>query len=271
MNARGDDGAPMATTGGGLPPGPSARASVPWSLRRTILGVTLTVVPWLIFNLSLAAVSGSISGAPRVTLSRQADIATGIAVFILSGLLEALFLIAPLVIAWRTRRPGARWSDRLGWLGLRQTALVPALAVAVIGFGIALAGSALYSWVVTTLHLPLQTNTDALLAQGRSQPFTTLGLLLAAAIFAPICEEIFFRGFAFAGLLKGMPLWPAMLISSAIFAIAHTSLGSLIPLFIIGIILAWARWRTDSLWPGVAIHMANNTLAMATLIPLLFK
>jgi CAAX protease family protein len=275
MRDQRDDVAPEA---GASPEGADVVAArtdgqqpVPWSLRQTILGVLITVVPWLILSLGSVALTRSNAAPSHAPVSRQADIAMGVVVFIISTLLEAIFLIVPLFVVLRLRVQGVRWRARLGWLGLRRTALGPAVVVFVVGLGVALAGSALYSWVVTTLHLPLQTNTDALLAQGRSQPFTTLGLLVAAALAAPICEEIFFRGFAFAGLLKGMSLAPAILLSSAVFAVAHADLGSLVPLFIIGLPLAWARWRTDSLWPSVAIHMANNTLAAVTLIPLLFK
>jgi membrane protease YdiL (CAAX protease family) len=250
---------------------PEAHQPVPWSLRQTIVGILLTLVPWLILSLGSVALTGQTTATGRPPVSRQLDIIMGIAVFVISALLEAIFLVAPLIVVLRLRIPGARWRERLGWLGLRRTAPGSALMVIVVGLGAALVGSVLYSWVVTTLHLPLQTNTDALLTQGRSQPFTTLGLLAAAALVAPICEEIFFRGFAFAGLLKGMSLLPAVLLSSAVFAVAHADLGSLVPLFIIGLVLAWARWRTDSLWPGVIIHMANNTLAAVTIIPLLFK
>lgn len=244
---------------------------VPWSLRQTIVGTLLTLIPWLVFSLGSVALTGSTATTSHTVIPRQLDIIMGIAVFIISALLEAIFLVAPLSIILRLRAPGASWRERLGWLGLRRTALRPALVAIIAGLSVAIAGSALYSWVITILRLPLQTNTDALLAQGRTQPFTTLGLLAAAALVAPVCEEIFFRGFAFAGLLKGMSLLPAILLSSAVFAVAHADLGSLVPLFIIGLPLAWARWRTNSLWPGIAIHMANNTLAAVTLIPLIFK
>lgn len=250
---------------------PKTHQPVPWSLRQTIVGVLLTLVPWLVFSLGSTALTGSTTATSHAPVPRQLDIIMGVAVFIISALLEGIFLVAPLIVVRRLRVPGAHWRDRLGWLGLRRTALGPALVVIVVGLIVALAGSVLYSWLVTTLHLPLQTNTDTLLAQGRTQPFTTLGLLAAAALVAPICEEIFFRGFTFAGLLKGMSLLPAVFLSSAVFAVAHADLGSLVPLFIIGLVLAWARWRTDSLWPGIVIHMANNTLAAVTIIPLIFK
>jgi membrane protease YdiL (CAAX protease family) len=247
------------------------RLTVPWTLRQTIAGLLLTLVPWLVFSLGADALTLSSANTTYPTISRQVDIITGILVFVLSTLLEAIFLVAPLAIVRRQQVLGASWRERLGWLGLRRTAVGPAAITVVVGAAIGIGGSALYSLLISVLNLPLQTNSDALLQQGRAQPFTTLGLLATAALTAPICEEIFFRGFAFPGLLKGMSLIPAMLVTSVIFAVAHTDVGSLVPLFIIGVVLAWARWRSDSLWPSVIIHTINNTLAAVALIPLLFK
>jgi len=155
------------------------------------------------------------------------------------------------------RAPGAarrRW--RMLWL---------TLALAAAG----LAASALYSYIITLTHAPIATNSDALAQQAQTAPLTVLGSLLAAVLVAPICEEVFFRAFLFRGLLRGMPLWPAILLSSLLFALAHADLGSFIPLFIIGIALAYARWRARSLWPSVAIHALNNLVAGLLLAPIL--
>ncbi|HEX9036241.1 MAG TPA: type II CAAX endopeptidase family protein [Ktedonobacterales bacterium] len=243
----------------------------PWSVRQSAAGVLLTLVPWLIFSLgsaALASPTSSTSGA-RVPLAR--DIAMGVAIFLVSALLEAIFLIAPLYIAARASGRGMSWRERLAALGLRRGRPGVTLGIVVGGVIVAFAASALYSWIVTALRLPLQTNSDQVLALGRTEPFTALGLLAAAALVAPICEEIFFRGFAFAGLLNGLSVGAAAILSAGLFAVAHTDLGSLIPLFLIGLVLAWARWRADSLWPAILIHMAYNTLAAVTIIPLLFK
>jgi membrane protease YdiL (CAAX protease family) len=97
-------------------------------------------------------------------------------------------------------------------------------------------------------------------------PFTVLGALIGAVFIAPFCEEIFFRGFLFAGLLRGMTVLWAMLLSTALFTIVHTDLGSAVPLFAIGLMLAVIRWRTGSIWPGMALHMLNNAIASVLVI-----
>ncbi|HEX8982565.1 MAG TPA: type II CAAX endopeptidase family protein [Ktedonobacterales bacterium] len=242
----------------------------PWTTRQMIVGALATLIPWIAFNLTVNAMFGSTKTSSAPT-PPALDIAAGVAVFIFAALLEAIFLIAPLAIINSRRLPRARFRERLRWLGFRATPLAPALLTIIVATAIGLGGSLLYSQAISYFHWPIQTNSDTLLLEGKAAPFTTVGLLASAAIVAPFCEEIFFRGLVFVGLLKRMPLWSAALISAIVFGIAHVDLGSLAPLIIIGLALAWVRWRTDSIWPGIFVHAINNTVAALVLLPLLFK
>jgi membrane protease YdiL (CAAX protease family) len=56
-----------------------------------------------------------------------------------------------------------------------------------------------------------------------------------------------------------------MLLSSAIFAIAHLDLASLIPTFILGNLLAYLYQRTNSVWPGVIVHTMVNTFGLLSI------
>ncbi len=101
--------------------------------------------------------------------------------------------------------------------------------------------------------------------------------LVAATVFvcvlAPIAEEFFFRGFIFGGLRRlrivvaGRYLgpWVAAVITGILFGIAHTGSASsqyLIPLGMLGFTLCLLRWRTRSLYPCMALHSINNSLAL---------
>ena len=101
--------------------------------------------------------------------------------------------------------------------------------------------------------------------------------LVAASLFvcavAPICEEFFFRGFVF-GALRNIPLrvgrvelgpWIAAVLTGILFGLAHTGSASsqyLVPLGFLGFVLCLVRWRTRSLYPCMALHSANNALAL---------
>jgi membrane protease YdiL (CAAX protease family) len=251
-------------------PTPREVTPTPWTLRQMIIGAAATLIPWLAFSLGSTYLIGASTATPKPS-STAMDAASGVVVFIISGLLEAIFLIAPLAIVFSRRLPVAPVRERLRWLGFRATPLAPAVVLVVVGLAIGLGGSLLYSQLVAYFHLPLQTNSDTLLREGQAAPLTTLGILAAAALVAPFCEEVFFRSFVFIGLLKRMPLWPSVALSAVIFGVAHADLGSLIPLIIIGAVLAWVRWRSDSIWPGMVIHAANNAAAALVLLPYLLK
>ena len=90
---------------------------------------------------------------------------------------------------------------------------------------------------------------------------------------APICEEFFFRGFLFGTLRKmrvmvagrDLSVFIAAVITGILFGLVHTGSASsqfLIPLGFLGFMLCMVRWRTGSLYPCMALHSANNALAL---------
>ncbi|HSI80296.1 MAG TPA: CPBP family intramembrane glutamic endopeptidase [Solirubrobacterales bacterium] len=96
------------------------------------------------------------------------------------------------------------------------------------------------------------------------------GFLIIVA--ASVTEEVFFRGFVFAGLRSRMPFVVAASISAVIWALLHFnpdnpagSWGVVVQLTVLGIALAWVYERTGSIWPSIGIHAVNNALAFAIL------
>ena len=93
---------------------------------------------------------------------------------------------------------------------------------------------------------------------------TPVWFFIVGVILAPLVEEIFFRGFLFQGFRARYGWLPGLLISSAIFAVAHLDPASLIPTFILGCLLAYLYQRSNSVWPGVILHMAINTFGLVS-------
>ena len=91
----------------------------------------------------------------------------------------------------------------------------------------------------------------------------------ALAVWTPITEEIFFRGFIFTGLVSRLGIWGAMGASALIFSSFHLdpeNLGVLVPIFVTGLLLAGLYWLTGSLWPSIVAHAGQNAAALATAI-----
>jgi len=88
-------------------------------------------------------------------------------------------------------------------------------------------------------------------------------VVLAVVILAPIAEEVFFRGVVFnAWLREGGRRW-AFMGSSALFALIHLSLVALVPIFLLGLALAWVYQRTGNLLAPISMHLTVNGISVA--------
>ena len=53
--------------------------------------------------------------------------------------------------------------------------------------------------------------------------------------------------------------------SAALFALAHVSPATVLPIFVAGALFAWAYRRTRSIWIPVSAHAAQNLLAVVAI------
>jgi membrane protease YdiL (CAAX protease family) len=94
--------------------------------------------------------------------------------------------------------------------------------------------------------------------------------ILAAAFLSPIWEEILFRGFFLNRLDESLRFWKSNLISAFLFMLAHAPYwvskngfsGAVIKdmanVFLLGCLFGWVMKKTNSLWPAIGAHIANN-------------
>ena len=81
-------------------------------------------------------------------------------------------------------------------------------------------------------------------------------------LLAPLAEELVFRGAILRSLLKwNSRPWVAILISAVLFSAAHMNPAQIPHTLLIGLLLGWMYYRTDSIVPGVVFHWVNNTVA----------
>ena len=97
---------------------------------------------------------------------------------------------------------------------------------------------------------------------GGAQAAVGLALIIfGICLFGPLCEELYFRGILYGALRRFGPLL-ATLGSSLLFAVVHFTPAAIPVLMVIGIALALLYELTGSLWPPIAFHVLNNSLAM---------
>lgn len=81
-------------------------------------------------------------------------------------------------------------------------------------------------------------------------------------LLVPLAEELVFRGAILRSLLKwNSRPWVAILISAVLFSAAHMNPAQIPHTLLIGLLLGWLYYRTDSIVPGVVFHWVNNTVA----------
>jgi len=95
-----------------------------------------------------------------------------------------------------------------------------------------------------------------------------LGAAALTTVVAPICEEFLFRGFIFTALRNWSGPWVAAVLTGVLFGAVHAQsapVALLVPLGALGFGLCILYWRTGSLYPCIAAHCINNSLAFGTL------
>jgi membrane protease YdiL (CAAX protease family) len=210
--------------------------AVPWTVRDVWVGL-------VIFGLWLVAFIVSIP----VTQSLELEINLGLAVSV-----GELLLLLP--VWWLTVR-----KYQVGWktLGLRSFNW----GMIRLGCGLMLLSFAfnlIYGLLLALFDLRIQIDLAPILAE-LSSPWL---LLFGGTVIAPIVEEIFFRGFIFAGLRQQYGWQRAALISSALFALLHLTPTAILPILILGYIFAYLYHRSGSIWPAILMHMLTNSLAL---------
>ena len=86
--------------------------------------------------------------------------------------------------------------------------------------------------------------------------------VVAVSVIAPLAEETLFRGFIYGWLRGRVPLAMAVAISALVFAAAHAELALLVPIFVLGCLLALVYERSGSLVPGAIVHAIFNLIGV---------
>lgn len=213
--------------------------AIPWT-PRDVAGGLVGFVLWIILFMGVGLIGA------------QLQLPLDLGILVVFG--EAVLLLP--VWYFTLHKYGVTWAN----LGLRpfQFRMIP------LGFGLMVA-----SMVFNLAYISLLSYFDSSFQQiqpeiahlfdGTSFP---LVLLFGGAIVAPFVEEIFFRGFVFAGLRRKWGFPKAALASAGLFALAHVAPTTILPIFILGLIFAFLYQTSGSIWPAILMHLLTNTIAL---------
>jgi membrane protease YdiL (CAAX protease family) len=144
-------------------------------------------------------------------------------------------------------------------LGLRGARIWSSIGLVLLGYGAFVVLAAAWTsalGITDRENVPVELGT-------RDSTAALVGAALLVCVVAPICEELFFRGYLFAALRRrGLVL--AALVTGLAFGGAHVAsapIGFIVPLGVLGVILCLLYERTGSLYPCMGLHALNNSIA----------
>lgn len=101
--------------------------------------------------------------------------------------------------------------------------------------------------------------------------FELLVAFITLVVFAPVAEELLFRGYLLGKLRRYMPAVVAGIVSALVFGAMHLP-GSdglqwavAADTFALGLVLATLRLYTGAIWAGVLLHAIKNSIAFYVL------
>jgi len=167
-------------------------------------------------------------------------------------ILVQLTYLLPLIVIFTYRRVNPK---ALGFGSFKLDTLAIGCGMLIVSYMIIL----VHNLVLTQLGVGTQGEEILNLFGTLESPFW---FIVVGVIFAPIVEELFFRGFLFQGFRQKYGWGKGILFSSAVFAVAHLDPVAIIPTFILGSLLAYMYHRTNSVWPGVILHILINGMGL---------
>jgi membrane protease YdiL (CAAX protease family) len=188
-----------------------------------------------------------------------------------------IWIVVPLVAAWRTKDPGRVGFQRLSWRALVQTTSVN--LVVVLG--------------ILLLFEPWSHTYQKLLALvlSATSPDTTFAWLLrfprlpalgTMAVYSGLVtlfgEELFFRGWLLQVFQKRLGATRAVVLQALAFVLPNLLVAFALPALqgalyalvytwlAVGLVGGWAAWRTKSIWPSlISATLCNLVLVVLVL------
>lgn len=212
----------------------------------------------LLTGLGVAIVAGAVVGGVAVATGGAAKHLPGWVNLVATFIQDIALVGSAVLFASMRLRP------RPGQFGLRR----PFSAWEAVGM-VVLGAVAFYMFTLAwTQALGLHQRDQVLNNLGGTGVASTIAKGVLVAIVAPIAEELFFRGFFFTALRTWCGPWVAAVLTGLVFGGIHAAgspVGFLVPLAFFGFVLCLVRWRTGSLYPCMALHALNNSIAFGLL------
>lgn len=112
--------------------------------------------------------------------------------------------------------------------------------------------------LLNPLPMASSSSTSQLIPPGKPDVFALALACVGPCMTAPVFEEVLYRGFLLPALSRFLPLAPALLVQSAMFALHHLSARGFLPLTILGFVWSLLYVASGNLVVPMLVHAMWN-------------
>jgi uncharacterized protein len=227
------------------PQQPVLAENPPWGGWDVLQIAVLTIVSIMVFLVAIAA------AAQRLLYPRLAFVEVlKYPLVSVAAQLFAYILVLGFMVSVAKRRPGHDFWSEVRW---KWPSSWSAYLLAGVLLSIGLQGLAHF------LPMPRELPIDRFF-QTKEQAWV---LAIFGMTFAPLLEELFFRGFLYPVLVRRLGVGVAVVLTAASFGLIHApqlgrAWGPVLVIFLVGLTLTITRALTKSVAPGFLMHVAYN-------------
>ncbi|MDD3718269.1 MAG: CPBP family intramembrane metalloprotease [Actinomycetota bacterium] len=221
-----------------------ARAAVPWKLWPALAFLPLPFI---------------LNGLMTYMMRQGDEISVGAAQLLVSLLLYSSTLAFAFIAV-------SRYGNALAELGVHAGNLPSSLGLGFIGgslaFWLAVASGLISRGMfggLAEVEKWLQGFFDVNVKDVTGVDMFIAGIIIIVA--APICEELFFRGYLYPAMRGRLGLWGAVFLNGFLFSVVHFSVFGLIGRTLAGVIFCLLYEYNDNLWSPITAHALNNFVA----------
>jgi uncharacterized protein len=166
---------------------------------------------------------------------------------------QAVAYLVTLFLILRVHAPDAGVRD---FVGMRPTSTIFYPLAVLLGLSLQAPADALFTMIER--RFPMEDHLTASFTA--ATPPMRAAMALCIILFGPMLEEMLFRGALFKPMLKTNPASTVISVTAILFALAHLSPQTWLPIALLGLVLGFIRRASGSLVPSMLVHATFNAV-----------
>lgn len=225
-------------------------------------GIGEAAIIFIVATIAAAAASAVLV----LLLDDLATIEMLILVLFITSIVLYIFLVGGTLFSVLVRHKAS-----LSTIGLKTKGAGRGLALGIgLGFPLYVAGILLgyiSQLLIKSPETDVMTRSITGISEGGVSPAFTVMLIVALVVLAPVCEEIFFRGYLYPALRNRMGMQAAMIWNGALFALVHFEMTGFLSRTVLGYGLSYIFEKNRTLaGPMISHAIYNGVMVLAFLL-----